>query len=159
MELRELVAQATLVGIDVVKCAWERAHPALVGPLTYPPVVQQHVSVDVQMPETMPAGGAAFLCILEARWSTTEGDVTTAVAAAGVHVRVVYAFGDPALLLTTDDTAKFAHQVALHQAWPYVRHRLQAICGELGLTPVILPLRPVHVDVDVRAEGNGSQAQ
>lgn len=141
-DLATLLAGARLEGIDVVRCLWERDHPTLRGPLSYPAQLTQHIQLAVRQPEPMPQGGAAFLIVMQVRWAD-ENDRN--VAAGEVHVRVTYAFADETAVLSQEEGKEFGHKVAQHQAWPYLRHRLQQLCMELGINPVVLPLKPLDL--------------
>jgi len=141
-DLSPLLVGAKLLGIDVVRCFWERAHPSTTGPLTYPPLISQQLNITVRTPDPMPAGAASFLVVLQARW-TPEGQPQDGLAAAEVQVRVAYAFADESLVIDQETAREFAQKIAQHHAWPYLRHRLQQLCLELGINPVLLPLKPL----------------
>ena len=141
--LKELVAICRLEAIDVVRCHWERAHPSTRGPLSWAPQLQQHLNLNVLTPDPLPPGGAAFLCVMHAKWSPTD-NVDTVVAAAEVHIRVAYAFADDTIALSAALAKELGSEVALHHAWPHLRHRLQLVCMELGINAVLLPLKPLR---------------
>jgi hypothetical protein len=143
-DIPSLIRGARLEGIDIVRCTWERDHPDVHGPLKYPASVTQHINLMVRQPDQVPAGAAAFLIVMNVRW-TEEGQPPEARAVAGgeVHIRVAYAFADSSVVVDADTAREFGKSVALHQAWPYLRHRLQLLCMELGINPVLLPLKPL----------------
>jgi hypothetical protein len=142
IDLTAMVASARLEGIDVIRCHWDRVVGELLGPVTYPAQLKQSIDIGVRHPDAMPAGGAVFLVQMLVRW---ESDEDIPVAAAEVHLRMAYALAEPAQALTAKEAGAFGQKVALHQAWPFLRHRLQLLCMELGINPVLLPLKPLQM--------------
>ena len=144
-DLATLLTTTRLEAIDVVHLLCQRNHPGARGPLAYPPRLTKHLRIDVRHADTMPEGGATFLIVMQARWIPENGEEADTVALGEVHLRVAYAFADETHTLTAEVAKDFGHKVALHNAWPHLRQRLQQMCVELGLNPVLLPLKPLAI--------------
>lgn len=137
--MEQLVSQAKLVAIDLVELHADRSHPNVGGPLSYPPGMAIDVRVDIALPGEQPAQQASFICAVRCAWKTSN-DNDESLAAVAIAFRVAYGFQlDEAL--SNDEARAFGRQVAIHHAWPFLREKVRAVTCELGLPPLLLPLR------------------
>ena len=138
--LNGLVACSELQGVDLVRVAVERSggDPGL-GPLPAP--ANWHVDVsaaELQVPTKLVAQGVAVIVSVQAAGHDGAGRT---FAKAEVAVRVAYTFAGLTVAPEVALVGKFAEELALHHAWPFLRERLRSLSGEFGLPVVVLALR------------------
>jgi len=140
--LRDLVAHADLVAVDVVDQRLTRpCADRLEGPLPSPAAWTTTWTLGKTLHPRVPsATGTAVLVEVRATWSD-EVAPTVHLAEAHVRVRLAYVFRDLAAAPHEQVLAKFADDLGLHHAWPFLRERLHALGASMGLPPVVLPLR------------------
>jgi hypothetical protein len=133
-----LVAAAELLGIDLVKADYSRV-PSGDGKQGTPRDLEVDIKVEVARRESYEKEALSYLCTALASWMepTTSADI----ANAGVMFRVAYRLKGIERSLTDAELDAFGDEVALHQAWPFLRERLKSFSIELGLPPLVLPLR------------------
>lgn len=137
MQLSTLVAAAALEAIDLVDFRGGR-------PAQTPGSLEVSSEGNVALRANVSAGPfdpewTAFFVGIDCQWHLDEPDQVFGDLKIGL--RVSYSFKGlsrhpPKELLTT-----FARQVATHHAWPFLRERARTMSVELGLPPLILPLR------------------
>ena len=133
-----LVAAAELIAVDLVKADYSRT-PNGDGKQQNPREFEVGLTVEVARRDNYEKGALSFLCTALASW--TESTTNADVANAGVMFRVAYRLKDVERPLTDAELDAFGDEVALHQAWPFLRERLKSFSTELGLPPLVLPLR------------------
>jgi hypothetical protein len=137
MSVEGLTSRSRLESIDVVRIDLQRAHAVPFGLL--PVVAQLHLAMrsNVRIPNTLHPEGFAVLAEVELDW---HDDDNTPVAALGLTLRLSYTLTEVAAF-DGDVVMRFATQVAMHQAWPFLRERVRSLSCEMGLPPLLLPLR------------------
>ena len=145
VRLREFVAAAKLVVIDLVEMEAHREHlSASTLTLPLPPELLTNIRVSGQhQPELLGATGATFLAGLEITWS--DKPTGTRLASASVTLRLAYAFDPMPKRPSQELIAAFGKDVAMHHAWPFLRERLDSLSSALGMPKVVLPLNHVSL--------------
>lgn len=98
------------------------------------------VTTMVGWPKEPSKGGLSFLAAVHCEWRDEEKDLAAKIL---IEIRVGYSLKDGHALPDEDLAKHFAHEVAMHHAWPFLRERLRVLSGELG-DAVLLPLRPLN---------------
>jgi len=139
--LRELVAHAELLAIDIVQ--QEAARPVQAPHEGLLPRSDDWTTAwqlgKTLFPRKPSATGTTVLVEMTATWSSDE--VVEPLAHARARARVAYAFRDLEQPPHPQVLAAFADDLGLHHAWPFLRERLHTLGASMGLPPVVLPLR------------------
>ena len=135
--LNDLTRAAELKHIDLVGFQGERANPVVGGPLQAPDELTFRCKIGVGLPNTFPDGSISFVTEANVVWEGGDGEIQAAVT---IILRLAYDLrgeGRP----TDDIVNQFATQVVVHHAWPFIRERLRTMSADLGLPPLVLPVR------------------
>lgn len=154
--LPSLVAAARLRRLDVVQASYERSpaegdddeERAADGELLV------EVRVAVRRKDRYPPGALSYLCEVEAKWSDAE--TARPVASASVTLLAAYGLEGIERALAEVEIVAFGEGVALHQAWPFLRERLRTFSVDLGLQPLLLPLKPLRTSPEHAEVPGGS---
>ncbi|MBM4346149.1 MAG: hypothetical protein FJ100_22475, partial [Deltaproteobacteria bacterium] len=135
-DLKGLVACADLTAVDYVRVQVEREPTWSEDGGPMPEAVAQQTQVgkpELLFPADPVKDGVAVIVQLQVRWGDVAGRT---VATAAVAVRVAYRFARLSEAPSVELLGKFAEELALHHAWPFLREKLRALSGEFGL-PVV----------------------
>ena len=140
MTLPGLVAASQLLAVETVAISAKREHDSQIGrELVLPDDLSVDVSAHAGHPKTCPQDACSFLCSVKCTW---RGETNKeALASLEVVLRLSYEFRGLTEPPTTELATSFANPIAFHHAWPFLRERARTLSAEMGLPPVVLPLR------------------
>jgi preprotein translocase subunit SecB len=141
-DVRKLVSAATLESIDLVKVEAQRFHDGLFDARQLPTAVEYDIeaSVELEVAETFQVSGTSVLVGIAVAWKDSNGKQ---YVTARVTFRAAYSFQGLNVSPPEPLVKIFAQDLALHHVWPFLRERLRTFSVELGMPPLLLPLRKV----------------
>lgn len=141
--LTRLVQAAELVSIDLVRVFGDRFHADNIGlPLVLPPKLNARVQFHMNSPKDCPKDKASFVGVLKVAW--TDGD--RVVAQMEIAYRAAYALKGLTAAPSQELGLLFGSEVATHHLWPFLRERSRNISMDIGMRPLLLPLRKLKLE-------------
>jgi hypothetical protein len=149
--LAELVAASKLVSIDVVRVYSERQHGDVTsGPIDWSaPDALVDVQTHLGTPAVFADDGIAFICGIKCEWRSGDNDSKRILAHVDVSVRIAYDYSAYTGIKTEALIGEFGVRVASHQSWPFLRERVRTMSAELGVPPLLLPLKHLAAEKPV----------
>lgn len=139
--LARLVQAAELVSIELVRVFGDRRHDKVGDPLGLPPKLNVHVEFHMNSPRECPKDKASFIGVLTTKWS----DGAIVVAQMEIAYRAAYALRGLDSAPSQSIGLLFGSEVATHHLWPFLRERARNISMDIGMRPLVLPLRKLRL--------------
>lgn len=137
-----LAAAAELAAIDIARIdAYRIESPSAVMGHAWPLPARLRVVTNGEVERHVDADNHRLFYFAALTCDATDPNTAELFARVSVRLRLVYQLREEHPPISEDLADDFAHQVVMQHAWPFFRERFRTLTAELGLTPLVLPLR------------------